>query len=278
MKEKMPLGIAIVIVAVFIALVVLGIMYQSRTSQSLISNFDECVAAGNPVMESYPEQCMTRDGRNFVNEKQVVVPPHSISMCYRYFAQTNRGSFDQALLRMEIMGDQVAGEYQNIPAEKDSKKGTFTGTVGAMDPMISARTADVWWDSFAEGMRVTEQLHILFGEGSASAMFGEMIDRGDGVYVYRDVSKLTPGFQMSQIDCESLDDIGLVEQYIRAHIAEIAPQQAVLGGTWYVTTIFVNPSTETGSVSYEDGHIMGSANFSYTRNGDQIVITAIHKK
>lgn len=31
-----------------------------------IRNFEQCAAAGNPVMESYPEQCRTPDGRLFV--------------------------------------------------------------------------------------------------------------------------------------------------------------------------------------------------------------------
>ncbi|MBI5155952.1 PQQ-dependent sugar dehydrogenase [Candidatus Peregrinibacteria bacterium] len=33
-----------------------------------IHSFEECAAAGYPVMESYPEQCRTPDGRNFVRE------------------------------------------------------------------------------------------------------------------------------------------------------------------------------------------------------------------
>src|SRR5262245_49834153 len=37
----------------------------------VISNFEECAAAGNPVMESYPRQCTTKDGRTFVED----VPP-----------------------------------------------------------------------------------------------------------------------------------------------------------------------------------------------------------
>jgi hypothetical protein len=32
-----------------------------------ITNFEECVAAGNPVMESYPRQCRA-DGQTFVEE------------------------------------------------------------------------------------------------------------------------------------------------------------------------------------------------------------------
>lgn len=34
-----------------------------------ISSYDECVAAGNPIMESYPEQCIA-NGTTFVNPRQ----------------------------------------------------------------------------------------------------------------------------------------------------------------------------------------------------------------
>lgn len=36
--------------------------------ESSIESFEDCVAAGNPVMESYPRQCKTTDGRNLVEE------------------------------------------------------------------------------------------------------------------------------------------------------------------------------------------------------------------
>ena len=34
--------------------------------EATIESFEECAAAGNPVMESYPRQCRTSDGTNFV--------------------------------------------------------------------------------------------------------------------------------------------------------------------------------------------------------------------
>lgn len=34
----------------------------------IISNFNECISAGNPVMESYPRQCRDENGRTFVEE------------------------------------------------------------------------------------------------------------------------------------------------------------------------------------------------------------------
>jgi hypothetical protein len=36
-----------------------------------ILTFDDCAAAGYPVMESYPRQCRTPDGRTFVSQKDV---------------------------------------------------------------------------------------------------------------------------------------------------------------------------------------------------------------
>lgn len=137
--------------------------------------------------------------------------PKPISLCYRYENTLPSGFSDRALLIMNFTGTggtNLTGEYRNYPAESDSKVGTFTGTAGPMIPAISARIADVWWDSFAEGMRVTEQLRIVFGEGSAAAQFGEMVDRGDGVYVYKDVTNLTSGFQMNQVDCTGFDIAG----------------------------------------------------------------------
>ncbi|MBU0767180.1 Gmad2 immunoglobulin-like domain-containing protein [Patescibacteria group bacterium] len=38
------------------------------TEQVTIENFDDCAAAGNPIMESYPQQCRTEDGRLFVQD------------------------------------------------------------------------------------------------------------------------------------------------------------------------------------------------------------------
>lgn len=61
-----------------IALVIVGGLFfalfyvRGESAQLSINSFQECVAAGNPIMESYPEQCRTKDGRLFVNEEQSV--------------------------------------------------------------------------------------------------------------------------------------------------------------------------------------------------------------
>lgn len=42
---------------------------------AVIISFEECAEAGYPVMESYPRQCITPDGRRFVE----TVPPDSLA-------------------------------------------------------------------------------------------------------------------------------------------------------------------------------------------------------
>lgn len=55
------------------ALVVLAIaattyyLVRPQTTRT-ITNFAECAAAGNPVMESYPRQCNTPEGQHFVED------------------------------------------------------------------------------------------------------------------------------------------------------------------------------------------------------------------
>lgn len=34
------------------------------------TSFEECKSAGNPIQESYPERCVTPDGKSFTNPEQ----------------------------------------------------------------------------------------------------------------------------------------------------------------------------------------------------------------
>lgn len=193
-----------------------------------------------------------------------IVKKESVSLCYRYSKKTDRGFYDKFWLKVNIAGNEVTGEFQSLPAEKDSKIGSFTGMVGPLDQKAMARMADVWWDSFAEGMQVKEELRFSFGDGSAQIVGGEMIDRGDGVYVYKDKTKPIYGFPtMTQISCEDLDEINAVEKYVRDNIKTIATNKPVLGGSWYTTAVFINYTLNEGTVTYEDGHIESKANFTY---------------
>lgn len=127
-----------------------------------------------------------------------------IDMCYFYEKETSTGLFDRSWVILSIVGSDVTGEFYSIPAEKDAKTGSFVGNVGPVKQQSMSRTASLLWNSSAEGMNVQEQLAIEFGDGSAVALYGEMVDRGDGIYMYKDTNALTPGFNMWQIDCMQL--------------------------------------------------------------------------
>ncbi len=67
MKTTTLLGILVVLVIVAGLLLALSETAKQQRILS-ISSFEECASAGYPIMESYPEQCRTPDGRLFVNE------------------------------------------------------------------------------------------------------------------------------------------------------------------------------------------------------------------
>lgn len=186
------------------------------------------------------------------------------SLCYYRSDLTKNNFYDKAWLKLNITGDKVTGEFQHLPAETDSKVGKFEGTLDPLNQESMSRSSAVWWDSMAEGMEVKEELTIKWGDGSATVGFGEMTDRGDGVYVYKNKDNLYWIKSMDQIDCESLDEKLFTEKYIRDNISTIATNKPVLGGTWYAITVNVNTSTKTGDISYEDGHIQSKASFTYT--------------
>ncbi|HAE36909.1 MAG: hypothetical protein UR85_C0003G0085 [Candidatus Nomurabacteria bacterium GW2011_GWF2_35_66] len=201
---------------------------------------------------------------NPVNNTVEEITP--VSICYYRADKTDRGFYDKAWLKLNILGNKVTGEFQHLPAESDSKVGTFEGIISPLNQKSMSRSSLVWWNSRAEGMEVKEELDIKWGDGSATVGFGEMIDRGDGVYVYKNKDNLSYIKSMSQIDCEYLDEQLFVENYIRDNIATIVTNKPVLGGTWYTIAISINPSTKTGEVTYEDGHIQSKASFIYSYN------------
>lgn len=57
------------VIAILVIVIVFS-WYKSAKGNAInrITDFDACAGAGYPVMESYPEQCRTPDGRTFVRK------------------------------------------------------------------------------------------------------------------------------------------------------------------------------------------------------------------
>lgn len=59
------------LIAFFLVLLIAGIgvwNYQQKSKVKQLSSFEECAQAGYPIMESYPEQCRTPDGKSFTRQ------------------------------------------------------------------------------------------------------------------------------------------------------------------------------------------------------------------
>ncbi len=67
MSNKNIIIISVAVVVLLVAYFVFALSSKKDTVP-VISNFEECVVAGNPIMETYPEQCVTEDGRVFVRK------------------------------------------------------------------------------------------------------------------------------------------------------------------------------------------------------------------
>jgi len=72
--------IGILIVLCIIAGLLLALSNTAREQRLFsISSYDDCVRAGYPVMDSYPSQCRTPDGRTFTNPNEQVTMPNASS-------------------------------------------------------------------------------------------------------------------------------------------------------------------------------------------------------
>lgn len=75
-KTPVQLVLGILLVAVGVWIIV------NATSAKAITNYDECVAAGNPTLKIYPGKCITKDGQTFV---QIIPGITTFEQCAQYY-------------------------------------------------------------------------------------------------------------------------------------------------------------------------------------------------
>ncbi|HYH74821.1 MAG TPA: hypothetical protein VD735_02560 [Candidatus Saccharimonadales bacterium] len=73
-KKELALSKVVLLALAFIGVLVvvwLAWLHPSNNKQqTAINSFAACAKAGNPVQESYPEVCVTKDGKRFTNTNQ----------------------------------------------------------------------------------------------------------------------------------------------------------------------------------------------------------------
>jgi len=66
--KNIIIGILVVVVIALVAGIFIFDIFRAQSPDvqpSVVTSFEECAAAGNPIMESYPRQCSTPDGKHF---------------------------------------------------------------------------------------------------------------------------------------------------------------------------------------------------------------------
>lgn len=73
MKSRKLFG-GIIVAAAVVLIISAGVIAVSSLNKSgggtgqVADSFESCAAAGNPILESYPEQCTTKDGKHFTKK------------------------------------------------------------------------------------------------------------------------------------------------------------------------------------------------------------------
>jgi hypothetical protein len=65
--KRAPIVVIVVLAALVAGLGTWFLVRQFATPVPTVTSYAECVAAGYPILETYPEQCRTPDGRTFTN-------------------------------------------------------------------------------------------------------------------------------------------------------------------------------------------------------------------
>ncbi len=91
-------------------------------------------------------------------------------------------------------GDSIWGIFNSKPAEKDRKMATFKGVLKGSEGRAVA-------NSQAEGMMYNEELLFTLKDSTLSIKYGEMAEGKDGIWHYKDQSKLSEQV-LRKVDCK----------------------------------------------------------------------------
>lgn len=113
----------IIIVIALIVLAAAGIgAYWYIQKTKTVNSYDECVAAGHPILESYPERCMSPDGKQFTNPKAAVtIEGKAVCLPHK-----NSGEHHTLECAVGIKADD--GTYYGISGDTSNKLASETGS------------------------------------------------------------------------------------------------------------------------------------------------------
>lgn len=89
---------------------------------------------------------------------------------------------DTVMFEMNRKGDSINGSFMLKPQEKDKKSYVFKGVLTGNKANVIARAS-------AEGQTVNEELFFTITDSAVAVKLGEMQQKKDGVWYYKDKNK-----------------------------------------------------------------------------------------
>lgn len=187
--------------------------------------------------------------------------------CFAYLGDKDNNNFyDKYTLRIYKEGDKATGELKFLPKYKDSKVGLFEGILDFtyLNDQIVLKEGSFVWDTFAEGLNAKEELHIYFNDNKAKIGLGEMVDKGDGSYIYKDKNLVNyNSLILPMTSCFDLNEIEGIEYALKNKNNYKFLSEPVLGGSWFLVNFNLDIINNKGIAVYEDGHIQETKEFVY---------------
>ena len=133
-------GIFIALLMVIFGLIAYIVIDNNAKFRNSITSFEECANSGRPVMESYPRQCRTSDGRLFVEEikdESLVTPPEETIKNINIYFSKDPESFDDPLTLYPVIrelngNDPISFAVSQLiagPTNEDKENGLFSELV-----------------------------------------------------------------------------------------------------------------------------------------------------
>ncbi len=71
-KEEKNIAAGIIIIFLLIILISIFFLFYKNIKKEDIIDFKTCLSAGYPILESYPRQCKTLDGKTFIEKINII--------------------------------------------------------------------------------------------------------------------------------------------------------------------------------------------------------------
>lgn len=156
----------------------------------LLSAFLLLVACGSPGPATKDTASNAKE--ELVNEShcylQVTKTPSAV-----VGTDTFPGTPDSLYVRLDILGELVNGVYDWLPGEKDSKTGSFTGT-------LENGTVTALYTYDAEGMTAKEEVLFKVDDGGLRIGTGELME-SEGVWLFKDKGLAVFGKPIPEVPC-----------------------------------------------------------------------------